>query len=74
MKLILAFLASLPEILKLIKNIQKAIEEQETQKKVKDDFKKINKAFETRDAKLLNDIFNDVNDGGLRDPKEKGSD
>lgn len=57
-KAISAFIVALPELLKLIKNIQNKIEEQKKDEKVKDDLKKINEAFENKDAKALNDIFN----------------
>jgi len=53
-----ALLVSLPEILKLIENIQKANKERKIQKKVNDDIKKINEAFEQKDADKLNEIFN----------------
>lgn len=58
MKIIYAFLVALPELLRLIKNLQKRIDEAKTDKKVKEDLTKINKAFEDNDEKALNDIFN----------------
>lgn len=57
-KTIYALILALPEILKLINNLQKKIEEQKIDSKVKEDLKKINEAFEKKDTKLLNDIFN----------------
>ena len=57
-KVISSLIIALPEIIKLIKNIQKKIEQQRVEKKVKDDLEKINQAFESGDAKLLNDVFN----------------
>lgn len=57
-KALSALILALPELIKLVKNIQKQIEEQNTDQKVKDDLKKINKAFEDKDAKALNDLFN----------------
>lgn len=55
---IIALLGAMPQILKLIKNIQEEHKKQEVNKKVKEDLDAINKAFETRDAQLLNDVFN----------------
>lgn len=57
-KVISSLIVALPEIIKLIKNIQKQIEQQKTEKKVKDDLKRINQAFEVGNAQLLNDVFN----------------
>lgn len=57
-KLIHSLIIALPELIKLIKNIEKQIEEKNTDEKVKDDLKKINEAFEKKDAKALNDLFN----------------
>ena len=69
MKTLAALIVSLPEILRLIKQIEKIIKEHKTEKKVKDDLKKINEAFEKKDAKLLNDIFNSAPGEQLRDKK-----
>ncbi len=55
---ILAFLSSLPELIKLIKNIQNNIRSSEIDRKVREDVKKINEAFEKEDADKLNRLFN----------------
>lgn len=48
----------LPELVALIKAIQKAIDQAETDRKVKDDLNAIKKAFDTKDATALDHIFN----------------
>ena len=53
MKLLFDLLSSLPALIKLIKILQKIDKEV----KVKDDVKKINKAFEDKDEKALRDLF-----------------
>jgi len=58
MKTFIAFLAAVPELLRLVRNIEKRIEAAKTEKKVKEDLEAINEAFETKDANKLNDIFN----------------
>jgi hypothetical protein len=58
MKLILAFIAALPEILRLIDALIKDIERAQTDRKVKEDLALIEKAFREKDAKALNRIFN----------------
>lgn len=60
MKTILAFLAALPELIKLINNLQKRMERAEHKTKVKEDVKKINKAFEDNDEEALNRIFSNT--------------
>ena len=57
-KLIGAFMTALPEIIKLIKEMQKRIDEEMLNKKVKDDFEKIRLAFKNKDADMLKRIFN----------------
>jgi hypothetical protein len=47
----------LPELIELIKSIQKAIDESETERKVRDDVKAISEAFKSRDATKLRSIF-----------------
>lgn len=58
MSTIWAFLTSLPEILKLILQLQKMIQEANTDRKVKDDVKSIHQAFASNDPSKLNSIFN----------------
>lgn len=61
MKTLIAFIAALPEIIRLVNKVQKEIERQQTNRKVADDIKAINDAFEARDAEKLNEIFNSGN-------------
>ncbi len=56
-RLALAFLAALPELLRLIDNIQKQIEADKTDRRVKEDLQKINQAFKDKDAEALKRIF-----------------
>lgn len=51
-------MTALPEIIKLIKEMQKRIDEEMLNKKVKDDFEKIRLAFKNKDADMLKRIFN----------------
>lgn len=56
--LLAQILANLPELLRLVRNIQDNLEEVETERKVKDDIQKLNEAFEAKDEKAFRDIFN----------------
>ena len=47
----------LPELIELIKSIQKAIEESDAERRVRDDVKVISEAFKSRDASKLNSLF-----------------
>ena len=58
LKLLYAFFVSLPELLRLVKVLQRNLAEAETRSKVKDDVAKIRKAFEAKDEEALNSIFN----------------
>lgn len=60
-----ALIAALPELLRLLRTVQKKIDEAETNRKVTDDLKAINEAFKSNDPDKLNHIFN--NSGGVRD-------
>ena len=55
---ILLLLSLLPELVKLIKNIQKRIEKQKTEREVREDIIMLNRSFEEKDAKKINDILN----------------
>ena len=55
---ILLLISLLPELVQLINNIQKRIEEQETEREVREDIIMLNRAFEEKDAKKINDILN----------------
>lgn len=59
MNLLLALLAALPEVLKLIKLIQEKNDKAGVERKVAEDIERINEAFEKKDGKALSDIFND---------------
>lgn len=53
-----ALLLALPELIKLIENLQREASKIETDRKVKDDLKIINHAFENNDAEALRILFN----------------
>lgn len=57
-KALVSFLLAIPELIKLIESMQKMASQHNKKIKIKDDIKKINKAFEDGDAKALNDLFN----------------
>lgn len=61
MKALYIIIKSLPEIIALVKRLEKRAKKQTEKnrsKQIKRDLKKIEKAFEADDAKALNDIFN----------------
>jgi hypothetical protein len=58
MKTFVAFLAALPELVRLVKNIERRIEAAETERKIKEDLEAINEAFEKEDPEKLKQIFN----------------
>ena len=58
LKILWALLVALPDILKLIENLQKEAEKIETDRKVKQDIQIINNAFEKQDAEALRILFN----------------
>lgn len=62
MKLIIALLTALPEIIRLIKTLQENQRENQKAQAIKEDIKKINKAFEDQDAEALRAIFNNSDD------------
>lgn len=57
-KLLIAILGAIPEIIKLLKELSKDYEAPKVKEKLKEDLEAINKAFKEKDEKLLNDIFN----------------
>ncbi len=48
---------SLPDLIKLIRALEKAAAEAKTQRKVADDVKTIHEAFESKDPTKLNALF-----------------
>ena len=60
MNIILQFLTALPELIKLVRDIQAAIKKEESDRKVKHDVKAIREAYKNQDAKALNRVFNPV--------------
>ena len=57
LKALITLITALPEILLMIKKLDEFNKKQEQNKKVKDDIKRINKAFEDNDAEALNRLF-----------------
>lgn len=57
-KAILLFFQCLPDLMKLIKTIQASIEENKIQNTVKENVKKIDEAFKTKNADEIRNIFN----------------
>lgn len=57
MKLALAIIAALPEIIKLIQALQYQLEQDSQNRKIKDDLAQIRKAFESGDEELLRAVF-----------------
>jgi uncharacterized protein Yka (UPF0111/DUF47 family) len=58
MSAFMTLLKALPEILQLIKALQKAADQAEADRKVKDDIKTIHQAFDANDPELLRRLFN----------------
>ena len=59
LSLISSFMSALPELIKLIKEIQNSINESNRQAEVKEDVAKIREAFKNKDAEALKRIFNE---------------
>lgn len=57
-KLLYALLIATPEIIKLIRELEKRNRELERQKQLRADLEAIRKAIENKDEKALRDIFN----------------
>jgi hypothetical protein len=55
------FIQLLPDLLKLIRILKSRLDEAETDRKVKDDIKKIHDAFASGDASKLNELFKQPN-------------
>lgn len=60
MKVIIAFFQALPELIKLVTVLQKAADEAETSRKVKEDVAEIHQAFLNKDANALNNLFSNL--------------
>jgi len=54
---ILALLAALPELLKLLAELQRQSQERADAAKLKEDIKVIHEAFKEKDAEKLNNLF-----------------
>ena len=67
-KVLIALVHALPQILELVKLIQEQQKKSEENRKVKEDIEKINQAFKDQDAKALNEIFNNKPSRGLSGP------
>lgn len=57
MSFLIAFFTALPELVRLVKTMQRQIEEANTKRKVKEDVKAINEAFKKKDPDSLKRIF-----------------
>lgn len=55
---LLQLLLSIPQLLELFNHLDKQAQDAEEKRKVKDDLKKINEAFRSKNAQLLRDTFN----------------
>lgn len=55
---LIAFLEALPELIRLFQVLAERISEAQLDRKVKDDLKTLHEAFEDRDEKKLNALFN----------------
>ncbi len=71
MKILLALLSALPQIIKLIETIQKQQKLHAKNGKIKDDIEKINQAFESQDPEKLRSIFSSVVPDGMPDATER---
>lgn len=58
LKLIGILLSNLPEIMRIIRLLEKRQQEKATDAKIKEDFKTIGDAFDKNDADALNRLFN----------------
>lgn len=58
MSAIWQLILALPEVIRLIGELQRNIEKQEADRKIKNDVKAIREAFANQDAEKLNAVFN----------------
>ncbi len=58
MKLIYNLILALPEIIELLKALQKRIDKADKDRRVADDIKTIHEAFSEKDPAKLNSLFN----------------
>lgn len=56
----LKLLALLPQIVKLIEALERAIIEAKTERKVEDDLTALQKAIDAKDPSMVNHIFNNM--------------
>ena len=56
----ISLLASIPDLIKIYKAVQKRIDQSDQDRKIKDDLKKIGEAFDEKDATKLDHIFNQL--------------
>jgi hypothetical protein len=56
-RLCATLIANMPEILKMLQHLEQLKENADTDRKIKEDLKKINEAFKNKDAELLRKIF-----------------
>lgn len=57
MRFLFAFLKAIPDLLQLVKTIQKRIDEAKADRKVSDDVKVIHEVFVAQDSAKLNALF-----------------
>ncbi len=57
MQALAAFIAALPELIKLVQNLLAQAKRAEEDRKVKEDLRRINQAFKDGNAQALHDIF-----------------
>jgi hypothetical protein len=58
MKTLWLLITALPDLIRLLQAMQKAIDQTAVDRKVKDDLKSLHEAFNAKDAAKINAIFN----------------
>lgn len=58
MKTLWLLITALPDLIRLLQAMQKAIDQAAVDRKVKDDLKSLHEAFSAKDAAKINAIFN----------------